>query len=328
MTPAAPSPQAKAKAATAKPAVAAAPLPLKADAPPPPVEIPFGSPAQQAAEKQAQTAAVAQAAAVSWLPEASAAALSVPPFDELTMILFGRPGSGKSILAAGNPGAYFLSLEPGQNFIKAAKAPPITKWADFQQHVVAIHQAKKSGKLPFHTAVVDIIDILSGYCYDFVLQKNGLAEMPEDYGKTWKKVRAEWERWIRGLMRTVNVVFITHCNETKRAISLDNGIKQEVLVSVPTFAGGSGGKMGEYLDGVVNAMGNLRIKGNGRHAISFLKDSTTDAKDRTDILGKLGEIELSPDLRANWQLVSKLYADKAKEMGLEVKSLWQGGERV
>lgn len=337
---AAPAPAAARPVAAARPAAAAKPAPAppaqairppaptaapQAQAPlvPPPkqepLNIPFGSPEQQAKEKAAQPAQR------SFLPGPRAEVKVIPPFGELTMILFGKPGSGKTVLAASNPGAYFIGLEPGQNFVDAASVE-IKNWAEFQHHVAEVINAKKAGQFEYTTAVIDIIDILSGYCYDAVLKGLGLAEMPDDFGRTWKKVRAEWEKWVRGLMRAVNVVFITHCGESDREITQDNGIKLKVSVSRPTFGGGTGGKMGEYLDGIVNAMGHMRIKGNGKHAISFLKDALTDAKDRTNILSTFGEIELSADPKKNWALVEGMYNAKAKELGLTVKSLWTPGQ--
>lgn len=250
----------------------------------------------------------------------------VPPFNELTLLLFGKPGTGKTVLAASNPGAYFLSLEPGQQFVNAS-AVMIKNWAEFQAHVVAMNNAKTQGKLgEYHTAVIDIVDVLSGYCRDFVCKKANLAYPPEtDFGKTWKAVAEEWTKWVRGLMRTVSVVFISHCNESPREITQDNGIKVELAVSHPTFAGGTGGGMGKYLDGVVNAMGHLRVKGNGRRAITFCRDARTDAKDRTDILEKLGEIELPVNPKEGWALVSKLYTAKALELGHKIESIWTPG---
>jgi len=252
--------------------------------------------------------------------------LTVPPFGEITMMLFGEPKAGKTRFASGNPGAFFYSTEPGQDYITSPmlyvdddvlKAKGVRyHWQVFQIFVREMYLKKKNGmlcKYGINNVVIDIVDNLYAQCLTYICGQKNIAYPPEnDFGKTWKEIRDEWEAWLRHLMGIVNVTFITHCGETKVEIC-QGGLTKEVTRWQPTF---KGNKAAQYLDGVVNAVGHVRKDAAGKYTVSFRGAPNTAAGDRTGILDSLGELDLF------WNVVATAYESKARDNGLEVKSRW------
>lgn len=261
---------------------------------------------------------------------AAAEVQNILPFDELTMLVFGEPGTGKTSFFAGNPSTLFLGTEPGQDFVKA-RIRPITdteakrlgltsSWNVFQQMVRVIYKQKASGQLAekgVKGVTIDIVDNLYTACLNSVCHDRGIEYPPEnDFGKSWKAVGDEWRLWMKRLMECVNVNYVTHCTQEKIEIELPSGIKKEVGRFQPTF---KGNKAAQYLDGIVNAMGWIRTSASGVRTLTFVQTPTCAAKDRTGILEGLGEITLS---RNGWLDVESAYNARAKELGLVVKSKW------
>lgn len=261
--------------------------------------------------------------------------VNVRPFGELTMMLFGEPKSGKTRFCSGNPGAFFLATEPGQEFVQARQlylcqelldrmqaantnpnVPIKYHWQVFQAFVRQVYKDKRDGTLAtkgITNVVIDIVDNLYAHCLNYVCGLKGIQYPPEnDFGKTWKECRDEWETWLRRLMEQVNVTFITHCGQEKVELQAA-GITKEVTRWQPTF---KGNKAAQYLDGVVNAIGHVRKDANGRYTISFKGQPSTAAGDRTGLLEALGDVDLQ------WATVEAGYTAKAKELGLEVRSRW------
>ena len=80
---------------------------------------------------------------------------TVPPFDELTTVIFGQPGSGKTCFAAGCRGSLFLTTEPNQ--IIHARAQSIKDWQNFRDWCGVIAKARDAGGCDVTTVVVDIV---------------------------------------------------------------------------------------------------------------------------------------------------------------------------
>ena len=248
----------------------------------------------------------------------------VPPFDELTMILFGKPNAGETWFATGCPNSLVLATEPGQEFTKASvlklyqHADP---WATLKNMLAEMKEMRgeiKEGKrpladCPYTSFTVDIVDNLSDCCRDHVCAQDGLKYPPkQDYGATWAKVTREWKKVIGALHSFGNVRFLTHCNVETVEVPAEGGLYEEVDKRIPTF---SGGKSAQFLDGIVNATGFIGVDKTGKHVITFNETATIGAKDRTDILCKLGVMPSS------WVEVEKSYNNKAKELGFEIKSI-------
>jgi len=251
----------------------------------------------------------------------------VPPFDELTLLVFGPPGAGKTRFCSGDPKALFFSTEPGQEFTKSTVID-IVAWegvpfqmddkgkirSGFKEGIKEVADDIKAGKYDYKGVVIDIIDNLNNMARDAVCKRKGLAYPPEnDFGKTWSEVTREWREWLGALMRLTNVRFISHTRTQAVAITQADGIKVEVDRWIPTFAGS---KAAQYLDGIVNSMGFMTKGPEDEFLITFRQTADVGCKDRTDILTQLGPMP------ANWAEVAKRYEDKAKEMGLSIVSRW------
>ena len=246
-------------------------------------------------------------------------AYPVPPFDEITTIHFGIPGSGKTWFCANQPNCIVFATEPGSQFTKATVVD-VPNWERFRSLVGEIAQSRKAVKegtikskeFPYTSFVVDIVDNLHGQCRDFICKQKGLAYPPTtDFGKTWSEITNEWKGWLNALMRLGNVRFITHCTQAENEVVTENGAKVEVSQNIPTFRGN---KAAQYLDGIVNAVAFHTQNKKGEYVVTFQQSPTIAAKDRTDILNKLGH------LPSNWEVVTTEYAKQAKKMGLKIQS--------
>lgn len=240
---------------------------------------------------------------------------SIPAFADLTMMIFGIPGSGKTRFMAGAPDTLFLATEPGQQFTKATVVD-IQSWDKFATAVKELAEQRKAGTLKFKSVVIDIVDNLNIMCRDWVCAQKGMAyPSDKDFGKTWSECNKTWTEWIRSLMRITNVKFITHSSTESVEIQNEMGVREELQRYVPTF---SGNRAAQYLDGVVNAVGFITQAKNGKRVITFTQDPRVAAKDRTDVLSKLGVIMLPDDPDMGFKVVANAYAAKAKELGMKI----------
>lgn len=257
----------------------------------------------------------------------------VPPFEELTIVGFGIPGSGKTQFMAGDTKSMFAATEPGQGFIKA-RVCNIRSWGgneyktdpktghvtmSFKRLVHSIAEQANKKTLDISAVVIDIVDNLHVLCQDDVCAKQGIAH-PSDgaHGKAWAAVNKEWVAWLRSLMDKVTVRFVSHCKSTEIEVENEKKVFETINRSEPTFYSN---KAAQYLDGVVNAVGYFHTIGKNRHAVRFQQDVHTAAKDRTDILCHLGTIVLPSNPKLGFSHVAKLYREKAQEMGLTIQSL-------
>lgn len=115
-----------------------------------------------------------------------------------TILIFGEAGSGKTSVAAQFPNHMYLDLEGSATNHKIQKLP-LVSWAqisDFVQHVV--DGADLDGRTTF---IVDTVSDLYELCRRHVLAEKGLkAEPADDYGKTTRAIRDEFQRVFNGLM--------------------------------------------------------------------------------------------------------------------------------
>lgn len=241
---------------------------------------------------------------------------TIPPFDELTMLFFGIPGSGKTRFCAGAPNAIFFGTEPGQEFVKG-RSFRVRDWAYFRELVETVETCIRAGRRDIGTVVVDIVDNLYLYCRDYICkQKKVDYPSSKDFGKTWAEINAEWSKYLRRLIDVVNVQFISHTTTRATEVLNDSGITEEIDLVLPSFVNN---KASQYLDGVINAMGFLGKDKKGQFTISFKQTRTLGAKDRTDLLSKFGTINLPPNPDEGWAYIAKCYAYAAEQDGKVIK---------
>lgn len=271
-------------------------------------------------------------------------ALSYPPFAELTKLVYGEPKVGKTSFCDSTPDSLFLATEPGHDFVKspvvritswgwdvdkAGKPKPLGHlpyvpprvdektgivYTNFKDFVREIYQARAQKTLSFKAAVVDIVDNLYSMCLNAVCVGKGIDYPPEnDFGKTWKEIREEWELWVRRLLDALNVTFVTHTTTDKVEVKGSNGITKEIERRIPTF---KGNKAAQFLDGIINVMGFAHFGPEGQRQIVFSGSPSLATGDRTGILEKVGVLPLS------FEACAKAYEAKAKEMNINIASKW------
>jgi hypothetical protein len=261
----------------------------------------------------------------------------MPPFEELTKLIYGEAGVGKTSFCDGHENAFFLATEPGHDFVKSPvryvcgwSADPRGKdeqgrcrrclrgnnqCSDFQSMVRAIWKARQSNKWHYKVVIIDIVDNLYAQCLNAVCAAKGIEYPPEnDYGKTWKEVRDEWEKWLRILLDQTSVVFVTHCTTDKVDVQAANGVRKEIERRVPTFRGN---KPAQFLDGIVNLVGFAHFGATGERQIIFKGDQATTTKDRTSIF------EGQPPLPLRWAVIDEFYRKGCEAKGIKIKSKWQ-----
>lgn len=247
----------------------------------------------------------------------------VPPFEELTLMIFGKQGSGKTSFCCGSENTITFACEPGSAFIKT-RMVKITNWATFKAGVaeaVKLIQQEKVGGI-----VIDTIDKLYQKCQDHVCAEAGV-EHPQDkkdFGKTFQKVRKEFEKWVTPLMAWGNVRFVAH--ERGEMIEMEkNGIRSEVNTLSPSF----GGKASDWLAGILSGVGWMTRNREGKCVLTFQQTDAVQAKARLRILADLGVIEL-PDNRDDQQApmtyIAELYAARAAELGFTIRSRYDHGK--
>lgn len=243
---------------------------------------------------------------------------TVPPLNELILLMFGTPGSGKTKLCDGIPNALFIATEPGHEFTKS-DVVTCSNWDMFIEIVKYLKELNAEGKLTYESYVIDIVDNLANFCRDYVCKQKKLAYPPaNDFGKTWAEITQMWKNGISALCGLGNVVFISHCTTRQVEIENEDGIKTELDQYVPTF---SGSKAAQFLDGIVNAQGYLTTDKSGRHIITFKKTASIGAKDRTDILSKYSAIDIDwANGATSWEVLNNAYLVASQKLGFKVDS--------
>lgn len=243
---------------------------------------------------------------------------SVPPLNELILLIFGSPGSGKTQLCDGIPKALFIATEPGHNFSKS----PVYEcrdWAGFRELITHLKGMRASGNAEHETFIIDIVDNFIGFCRDFICRRKNISYPPtNDFGKTWSEISAEWKEGLGELFQLGNIIFISHATTKEHEIEDESGLKTQLDQYVPTF---SGTKASQFLDGIVNAQGFMTTDKKGRHWVTFKKSATVGAKDRTGVLSNLAGILIEwRDGKNSWQILEETYINLCEKSNFKIIS--------
>jgi len=241
-----------------------------------------------------------------------------PPFEELTMLIYGMQGCGKTTFCNGDQNSITIAAEPGSEFVET-RAVPTANWDTFLDVVTEAKKGLETDPNFCTGVVVDIVDNLFEMCRDYICKQLGISFPGEkkDFGKSWSEISKEWKAWLSYVMRFSNVRFISHMTERTIERTNEHGLMEEITQLLPRFHSGQGAK---FLDGVCRMVGYMYVNKSGRHCITFRPNAYNGAKDRTGILKDLSEIVLPEDPKAGFRYVSDLYTKRAKEQGITIKS--------
>lgn len=180
--------------------------------------------------------------------------------NKLTMLLYGRPMTGKTHFAATLDSPIILSTDGNY---RGVQCPAVTisyqtlvqgtdgtteivdGWLIFKDYVEAIRRDTS-----YKTVVVDLISDVYEMCRGYVLKKHGWShEQDGTYGVGYAKVKGEFNEPITDLINSgKNVVFITHGKEI-----VNN--KGEVVDYIPDL----GNQVYNRLTGKLDAVAQLDL---------------------------------------------------------------------
>ncbi|HEY3416411.1 MAG TPA: ATP-binding protein [Armatimonadota bacterium] len=114
---------------------------------------------------------------------------------DLSVLVYGRPKSGKSSFCSHADGALFLATEAGLNHLETYQVP-ISSWDELLDACAEI----AAGNHPFRTIILDTVDNAYRYCSDYVCRKHHVDhESDLSYGKGYSLVSNEFTRVLTKL---------------------------------------------------------------------------------------------------------------------------------
>lgn len=118
--------------------------------------------------------------------------------------IYGLPKIGKTTLSAQFPKAHHFMFEEGAKALRIKKRQ-VTSWDEWKKYVTLFIRSS------FGIATVDVVEIAYEMCIEFILNREGLDEIPDDYGRTHAKIRKEFMSQMRRLLSTgKGAAFISH----------------------------------------------------------------------------------------------------------------------
>jgi len=167
-------------------------------------------------------------------------------FADLTWLLYGEKGIGKTSVAARFPAALLVPFEPGSKFLTIARLPVVTRREEFLHVLKQLSAAEHE----YRTAVIDPGNKAYEVCMEFVCRREGVTHPNDrkDFGKTWGQVSKEFQGAHAMLSAAdVSMVILAHA----KTIDLETFSGQVFSRIVPVMSGSTE----EYYAGIVDMIG-------------------------------------------------------------------------
>lgn len=125
------------------------------------------------------------------------------------IMFYGRPGVGKTTLAAQFDDPFFIMTEPGAKSLALYKED-VTDWGTMRQVVHALKREKR-----FQTVVIDTLALAYDMCLRHVSKENDVEHPSEmGYGKGWTLVETEFNKLLTELSSTGRgIILISHADD-------------------------------------------------------------------------------------------------------------------
>lgn len=148
---------------------------------------------------------------------------------EHTVLIYGRPGIGKSTWCSNAPGALFLATEPGLNSLEVVQES-VGTWTELLGWCGLL--AKGGHK--FETVVIDTIDLAYKLCVEHTCKTWNIKHVSDlKWGKGYQLTTDEFQRVIVKLAQmATGLILVSH--ENRITIDTPTG---EYSMSVPTLPG-------------------------------------------------------------------------------------------
>lgn len=251
--------------------------------------------------------------------------LIFPPFEELTMLLYGDQGTGKTSFFGKAGSVLIVSTEPGARFQEGARWREVSRFRadtsgadrrlDFETMVQGILAASKEDKLKrlgIKGVVIDTVDRLHALSVAAVCEEhrvNSIGDIP--YGRGYALAVEGVKQQVNLLRAALPVAFISHALTATEELESVSGIKKEVEKRKPSVDR----RVAEWLAGEQNLVGYAYKSEEGKFLVKFHSDARLETKDRTGLLEKLRK-----PLPLDFKIVSETYAAQAKAAGIELRS--------
>lgn len=179
------------------------------------------------------------------------------PF-RLTMVAYGRSGTGKTTLAATFPKPLLLLdiREEGTDSIcdvKGVDVLPVREWDEIEQ----VYWYLKSGKHKYRTVVLDAVTEMQGLAMAKIRGESKLSDDDVISRRAWGQISSKMQTWVinyRDLKAIDNIVFIAH----DRSHDTDDDDAAEQLI--PEVGPRLMPSVASHLAGAVKAIGNTYIR--------------------------------------------------------------------
>lgn len=165
-----------------------------------------------------------------------------PPksLSDYCIVIYGEKGIGKSTLASSFPDTLNFMFEPRRRNLSIYQIPdpnnnePELTWPRFKQYIRMLIEEKSQYK----TIVIDTIDRAYDLCFYQVCKDNMISHPADvnDYGKSWGKIRHEFENTITSLLHAnIGVIFTSHA-KTKEVAARTGGTYEIICPTCSTGA--------------------------------------------------------------------------------------------
>jgi len=162
--------------------------------------------------------------------------------------LTGRPGIGKSTFVRYFPEPMFIASDQAQH--KHIEGVPIVvpeSWDEVLGILDFLEGERRYKGKPIQTVAFDLVDQFYYMVLEAVSGQAGYDYPPQDHGRTWHQVRAQWQMFLMRLMRipNLNKFFVGHVAE--KEVQLSQDIRKTLLTPQ-----GLDGKISTFLLDIVN----------------------------------------------------------------------------